>query len=175
MIWFLCVLSSFLAHSYKSSPKGTATSQFVWAVSIGCRLAAKTLAAFNAILLFLAAVLQFSNLIDSCWCNSSKLGLRGGAYTVITYTNDFLYDIKMAWAGGLIMSLLAAAAFLLAINLLRKRPAYPSILVPDSWDLTELSERSRRRRSVMTTTKAAEDDGCTVQSIAHHEQRSIGD
>jgi hypothetical protein len=45
LIWFLCVLSSFLAHSYKSSSKGTAASQFIWVVSIGCLLAAKTLAA----------------------------------------------------------------------------------------------------------------------------------
>ena len=42
MIWFFCVPSSFLAYSYKSSPKGT-TSQFAWAVSIDCRLMAKTL------------------------------------------------------------------------------------------------------------------------------------
>ena len=136
---------------------------------------AKSLAAFNAILLFLAAVLQFSNLIDSCWCNSSKLGLRGGAYTVITYTDNFLKGVKMAWAGGLIMSLLAATAFLLAINLLRKRPTQPSILVPDSWDLTELSDRSRRRQSMTPVTKAAEDDGCTVQSMARPERRSTGD
>ena len=136
---------------------------------------AKSLAAFNAILLFLAAVLQFSNLIDSCWCNSSKLGLRGGAYTVITYTDNFLKGVKMAWAGGLIMSLLAATAFLLAINLLRKRPTQPSILVPDSWDLTELSDRSRRRQSMTPVTKADEDDGCTVQSMARPERRSTGD
>ena len=82
---------------------------------------------------------------------------------MITYTNDFLYDIKMAWAGGLIMSLLTAAAFLLAINLLRKRPAQPSILLPDSWELAELSERTHRRSTTTTTTtEAAEDGGLTV-------------
>lgn len=166
MIWFLCVLSSFLTRSYKSSPKGTATSQFVWAASICCRLTAKTLATFNTVLLFLAAVLQFSNLSDNCYCNSSKLGLHGRAYTVITYPNDFLYEIKMAWASGLIMSLLAVAPFLLAINLLRKRPAQPSILLPDNWELAELSERSRRRSATMMT-DAAEDDGRT----AHPEHR----
>ena len=175
MIWFLCVLSSFLAHSYKSSPKGTTTSQFVWVVSIGCRLTAKTLAAFNAVLLFLAAVLQFSNLIDNCYCNSSKLGLRGAAYTVITYTSDFLYDIKIAWAGGLIMSLLTASLFLLAINLLRKRPAGPGILLPDSWELSELNERNCHRRGTLSMTKVAEDDGCTVQSMMRPEHRSTGD
>ena len=126
---------------------------------------------FNAVLLFLAAVLQFSNLIDNCYCNSSKLGLRGAAYTVITFTSAFLHDIKIAWAGGLIMSLLTAALFILAINLLRKRPTQPSILPPDSLELNELSESSRHHRSAKT--RAAEDDACMVQSVKRPEHRTI--
>ena len=170
VIWLLCVLSSRLAHSYKTSQRGTATSQLFWATSITFRLTAKALAAFNVILLFLAAILQFSNVIDNCYCNSSRLGLRGGAYTVITYTEHFSHNIKIAWAGGLIMSSTMAALFLLAINLLRKHPAHHSIHFPDSWELTQLSERNRRR-SAATMTMVAEEDGCTLRSMTRPELR----
>ena len=130
-------------------------SIFVRAISIAFRQTAKTLAFFNAILLFLAAIVQFSNVSNSCWCNSSKLGLHSKAYTVIAYTSDVLLNIKIAWAGGLMMSFLTAALFLLAINLLRKRPTSKSFSLPDDLELTELRERSRRR-SPTTMTEAVE-------------------
>ena len=166
VIWLLCVLSSILTHSYKTSHS---TSRFVWVTSIAFRLMAKFLAAFNVVLLFLAAILQFSNIIDNCYCNSSKLGRRSEAYTIITYTND-LYNIKMAWAGGLMMSFAMAALFLLAINLLRKCPMHQSIYLPDSWELTQLS-RERSRRSATTMTMVAEEDRCTLQNMTRPELR----
>ena len=61
-----------------SLKKGIAASQVVWAISITFRLVAKTLAAFDIVLLFLVVIVQFSNLND-CWCNSSKLSLHSGA------------------------------------------------------------------------------------------------
>ena len=170
VIWLLCVLSSILTQSYKTSQMGTATSQLVWVTSIAFRLMAKSLAAFNVVLLFLAAILQFSNVIDNCYCNSSKLGLHGGAYTIITYTTDFLYKIKIAWAGGLMMSFAMAALFLLAINLLRKCPVHQSIHLPDSWELTQLSERSHSR-SAVTMTMVAEEEECTLRNTTRPELR----
>ena len=169
VIWLLCVLSSILAHNYKTSQRGTA-SQLVWVTSIAFRLTAKSLAAFNVVLLFLAAILQFSNVIDNCYCNSSKLGLHSEAYTIITYTNEFLSSIKTAWAGGLIMSFTTATMFLLAINILRKHPMQQSIHFPDSWELPQLSERSRRR-SATTMTMVAEEDGCTLRNMTRPELR----
>ena len=151
MIWLLCVLSSFLVHSYKSSKtEGIATSGFVWVLAIVFRLTAKTLAFLNAILLFLTAILQFSNITDNCYCNSSKLGRHKNPYTVITFTSDFLHDIKIAWAGGLIMSLLTAALFLIAINLLRKRSTDKALSSSDDLELTELNETLKSRRRTVT-------------------------
>ncbi|KAF8345409.1 hypothetical protein F5887DRAFT_1192053 [Amanita rubescens] len=114
---------SILAHCYKESKKGTATSTFIWGASLALRHTAKTLAACNAVWLFLSAIFQFTNLDDTCWCNTSKLSLHSKAYTVITYRDPLLASIKIAWAGGLTMAFLTAALFLVALNVLRKRPA----------------------------------------------------
>ncbi|KAF8345426.1 hypothetical protein F5887DRAFT_180604 [Amanita rubescens] len=120
LIWFLCVLSSVLAHYYK---KGTRISTFIWGTSLVLRYTAKCLAAGNTVWLFLTAILQFGNLDDTCWCNSSKLSLHSKAYTVIIYTDSFLAGIKIAWAGGLAMAFLTAALFLIALNVFPRRLA----------------------------------------------------
>jgi len=133
LIWLFCVLSSILAHCYKESKKGTATSTFIWGASLALRHTAKTLAACNAVWLFLSAIFQFTNLDDTCWCNSSKLSLHSKAYTVITYTDPLLTSIKTAWAGGLAMTFFTAGLFLIALNVLRKRPAKKPESIPLQW------------------------------------------
>ncbi len=130
LIWLFCVLSSVLAHCYKAFRKGTAASTFVWGVSLALRHTAKSVAACNAVWLFLTAIFQFGNLDNTCWCNSSKLSLGSKAYTVITYTEPFLTGIKIAWAGGLVMAFFTAALFLIALNVLRKRPPKEPESVP---------------------------------------------
>ena len=166
MIWLLCVLSSFLAHSYKSFKKDTTSSQFVWAISIAFRLTAKTLAVFNVVLLILAAIFQFSNLNNNCWCSSSKLSRHSKAYIVIIYTGDVFHSMKIAWAWGLLMSFLTAALFLFAINLLRKRSTDESLSSPDCLELTELSERSRRR-SAATMTEVIDENRVQLMPNLH--------
>ena len=127
LIWLFCVLSSVLAHWYRSitskstATNGTATSTLIFAASLFLRYVAKCVAACNAVWLFLTAIFQFSNLDDNCWCNSSKLSLHSKAYTVIMYTGPFLTNIKIAWAGGLVMAFLTAALFLVALNVLTRR------------------------------------------------------
>ena len=133
LIWILCVLSSVLSHYYKAGKKGTATSTCIWGASLVLRLTAKCVAAVNAVWLFLTAIFQFSNLYDNCWCNSSKLALGSKAYTVISYSDPVLNSIKLAWAGGMVMALFTAALFLIALNVLRKRPAKEPESIPLQW------------------------------------------
>jgi hypothetical protein len=83
---------------------------------------AKILATVNAIWLFLTAIYQYSNLGHNCWCNSSKLGLHQKAYIIVIIPDDLASGEVTIWIGGLVMSFLAPGLFLLAINLLRKRP-----------------------------------------------------
>jgi len=123
LVWLFCVLSSVLAHCYKSIKKGTATSTFIWGASLALRHTAKLAAAGNAVWMFPTAILKYSNLYDTCWCKSNKFALGSRAYTVITYPDPVLNRIKLAWAAGLVLSFFTAALFLIALNVLRKRPA----------------------------------------------------
>jgi len=83
---------------------------------------AKILATVNAIWLFLSAIYQYTNLGNNCWCSSTKLSLHEKAYVVVITPNGLAISGAFIWIGGLVMSILAAGLFLLAINLLRKRP-----------------------------------------------------
>lgn len=124
LIWLFCVLSSALAHCYRTFRNDkTATRTLIWGASLILRYTAKCMAAGNAGWLFLTAIFQFSNLNDSCWCNSIKVTIHNRAYTVILYTDPLLTGVKIAWAGGLAMSVLTAALFLIALNVLPTRLA----------------------------------------------------
>jgi hypothetical protein len=83
---------------------------------------AKILATINAICLFLSALYQYTNLGNNCWCSSVKLSLHQKAYVLVITPNDLAVSEALIWVGSLVMSTLAAGLFLLAINLLRKRP-----------------------------------------------------
>lgn len=93
--------------------------------SIVLRHLAKTLAAFNAVWLFLSTLIHLSNLDNTCYCASDVLSLRDRGYAMIEFTADIAKSTVMAWAGGLIFSSLIAVLFLLAIGLLRKHPEQP--------------------------------------------------
>ena len=129
LIWLLCVVSSILSHSYKTSQKRTTTSAIVRGLSIAFRRMAKVLATVNAIGLFVTAIYQYSNLSNDCWCISGKLSLRQKAYVVVIFSNNSMG----IWILGFVMSFLAAGLFLLAINLLRRRPERP-YQASDGWE-----------------------------------------
>ena len=142
LVWLFCVLSGVLADCCKTIKKDkAATRKLIWGASLVLRYAAKCLATGNAVWLFLTAIFQFSNLDDNCWCNSNKLSFHSKAYTVITYTDPVLTSIKTAWAGGLAMSFLMAAVFLIVLNVWPTRLAKeadptiprPPPMRPESW------------------------------------------
>jgi hypothetical protein len=133
-IWLFCVLSSVLAHCHEPFKDKPVTGTFIWGASLALRYMAKCVAAGNAVWLFLTAIFQFSDLDNNCWCNSNKL-FYSKAYTVITYTDPLLTFIKIAWAGGLVMSFLTAALFLIVLNVLPTRLAKepdPTVTIPRS-------------------------------------------
>jgi len=119
LVWLLCVVSSILSYSYNASQKRSA---IVWGLSIASRRAAKTLATINAFWLFLSALYQYTNLGNNCWCSSARLSLQQKAYVPVVTPNHLTFWGALIWVGSLAMSILAAGLFLLAINLLRKRP-----------------------------------------------------
>ena len=125
LIWLFFFVSSILAHNYKASQKHTLSSGLARVFSIALRHLAKTLAAFNAIWLFISTLIHLSNLDNTCYCASDVLSLRDRGYAMIEFTADIAKRTVVAWAGGLVFSSLIAVLFLLAICLLRKHPELP--------------------------------------------------
>ncbi|KAK2465062.1 hypothetical protein APHAL10511_002870 [Amanita phalloides] len=122
IIWLFSLISSILVQSYMTAQQHSRTTTLAYVFSIIFRHLAKALAAINTLWLFTSSLLQFSNLFDTCYCNASVLG-RGShsAYTVLAYTPADASAVKLAWAGGMILSSAVAISFILIINMLRKR------------------------------------------------------
>ena len=110
-----------------TSKRRTRTTEFIGGLSIAFRHLAKTVAAINTVWLFLQSLLQFGNIFDTCYCNGAVIGLGKHAYVMLQVTQDVVDAVKVAWAGGLILSSLTAILFVLALNLLRKNPEQSSL------------------------------------------------
>lgn len=122
VVWMLCVLSSALARSYTTSSHGLSRKVAGW-LAIITRLLAKTLAVVNAFYIILLSLLQFSNVYDSCYCRSSFPGFGNNkAYIKLKYSEDDNRLVNLYWIGGMIMVSLVSLLFIIAINLLKRRP-----------------------------------------------------
>jgi hypothetical protein len=82
LIWAMLVTSSMLTHS---------PHLVVWLRRVG-----KALACGNGALIITSGTLQFANVFDRCYCNSSILG--GKTYDVLLTS---FKDVKGPWVGGL--------------------------------------------------------------------------
>ncbi|KAK2465070.1 hypothetical protein APHAL10511_002878 [Amanita phalloides] len=132
IIWLFSLISSILVHSYTTARQHSRTTMLAYVFSIVFRHLAKALAAINTLWLFTSSLLQFSNLYDTCYCNSCVLGQHASAYAVLAFTPADASTVKLAWAGGMMLSSITAISFILAINILWKRP---EITVPFMMEL----------------------------------------
>ena len=103
VVWMLLLTSSILTHYYTITTYGL-RARAAKHLSIFFRLLGKFIAAFNAIWILLACVLQFGGFFDSCYCNSNIFSLRDHAYNAILLTPGDVSVIKSAWIGGVCMS-----------------------------------------------------------------------
>ena len=125
MIWAVSLLSSYLAHCAKvwhdrgDVPRSRFNSaSFVEGLANFLRQLSTFFAYCNTIAIVLVCVFQFSNVFNTCYCNSSVLG-RGaqGAYIIIG--TDFDHGpVKGAWVGGLVLAGGAVALFMFFLHLM---------------------------------------------------------
>ncbi|KAF8996104.1 hypothetical protein BDQ17DRAFT_1392086 [Cyathus striatus] len=122
--WFLLIVSSILSHyvvSFESvNGKQRRISQVYVArmLAILLRRIGKFTASINAIWIVVLCMFQFTNFYDTCYCNSSVLGLGSSAYNVIILVKDDLSSMRFAWSCGVGLAGGTAAIFIIFINLL---------------------------------------------------------
>ncbi|KAJ7439336.1 hypothetical protein FB451DRAFT_1344268 [Mycena latifolia] len=131
LVWMMLVTSSALAH-YSTQSVGvrgkavyTRSTRIAGKVSIFLRRLGKVLASCNAVWIVLACIFQFSSFFDSCYCNSSKLGLGSFAYYVIDLVSADLTTMKTAWIGGVALAGGCSILFVAWVNIFINPPLPP--------------------------------------------------
>jgi hypothetical protein len=102
--WFLLVLSSWLSQSQCLSARPPASYPNL---AILTRWLGKLLAIMSALWVILLSGLQFSNVYDSCWCNSCTVTRGTGvkSYVIFFATYDTVAGIaSTAWVWGVAWS-----------------------------------------------------------------------
>jgi len=125
LIWVMLVVSSILSHyasSYSDRPRSPFSSITICLVKVASNLlrrGGKFVAIVNALGIIAAGMLQFTNVYDNCYCNSSVLG-RGAqnAYSIVVFDDSDFGQTKGAWFGGLALAGSACLGFIFYMTLL---------------------------------------------------------
>ncbi|KAG2151908.1 hypothetical protein BD769DRAFT_10395 [Suillus cothurnatus] len=125
LIWVMLVVSSILSHyasSYSDRPRSPFSSITIRLVKVASNLlrrGGKFVAIVNALGIIAAGMLQFTNVYDNCYCNSSVLG-RGAqnAYSIVVFDDSDFGQTKGAWFGGLALAGSACLGFIFYMTLL---------------------------------------------------------
>ena len=115
MAWLALTLSAYLSHLYSlrlDKSHGRCPCTLLAALAVLTRLLGKLIASANAIFVVATSVLQFTGLLDNCWCNASIPSLGKAAGWVVLFATDaqFFAACKSAWIGGVFMGIIVGAA-----------------------------------------------------------------
>ncbi|KAG1788940.1 uncharacterized protein HD556DRAFT_1495779 [Suillus plorans] len=125
IVWAMLVTSSIISHytylySARSSwsPFFSITMRLAKVLSDLLRWSGKFLATVNAVWLITASMLQFADVYDNCYCNSSALG-RGvqHAYNIVMTDSLDLGLTETAWWGGLALACSTSVGFVFFMSL----------------------------------------------------------
>jgi hypothetical protein len=112
--WFFLVTSSFLAHFL--SRRHPVFPTFFSIIKGLLYWAGNILAVLNAVGIIVASILQFSNVYENCYCNSSVLGLKAHhAYDTILVAGS---DVKKPWAAGVVLGCACTFVYILFVYIL---------------------------------------------------------
>jgi hypothetical protein len=123
LAWIFFVASSIVTHYFSAqrrhSPR-TSHSRIkslkrIRKLAIWLRRVGKSLSAINVAIIIAACALQFSNVYNECYCNSSVIGLGRRAYDVIVITAD---ELKKPWFTGVTLACTCAGLFAVFVNVL---------------------------------------------------------
>jgi hypothetical protein len=137
IIWMMLLISSILAHysatdfdqkslsteeqsstGEKSHPRKPLSARVSRVLSDCLRRMGKLLAIANAGWVITTCILQYSDVYDTCFCNSSMITRGAAAYITIIETPAQAILAKHAWIGALFLVFTSASAFIILVALL---------------------------------------------------------
>lgn len=129
IIWGMMVTSSVITYyavdrdSLMYNPNTARTSQRIaCSCAVILNRVAKVLAAFNSIWIIAACVFQFTNVFNTCWCNSSQYGFREESFVPIILGRDDEEGVLHFWAGAVSMALASVFLFIGYIKIFLNPP-----------------------------------------------------
>jgi hypothetical protein len=114
----MLLISSILAHSADDIKKPRFARVFFLALSDCLRRMGKLLAVANAIGVLATCIIQYSDVYNTCICNSSKFSRGAAAYVTVNETPAQAALAKHAWIGALVLLVSSVSVFMILIFLL---------------------------------------------------------
>ncbi|OAX33735.1 hypothetical protein K503DRAFT_851829 [Rhizopogon vinicolor AM-OR11-026] len=119
VIWMMLLVSSILAHySAAYSRRVSLPARVALALSHWLRWMAKLLAIVNSMWAVALCAIAYSNVFNTCFCNSSMFSRGKGAYNVLRETTAQVALVKATWIISLVMASVSVLFFLGLVNLL---------------------------------------------------------
>jgi hypothetical protein len=102
----------------KSLPRKPLSARVSLALSDCLRRMGKLLAIANAGWVITTCILQYSDIYDTCFCNSSMITRGAAAYVTVFETSAQATLAQRAWIGALFLVFISALAFIALVALL---------------------------------------------------------
>ena len=122
-VWFLLTLSAYLSHRWSLLQENCQIPRhsLLGPLAVIIRLVGVSLAAINASFVVVISVLQFTNIMDNCWCAACILSVKQRVGWVILFASDLQIAAasKPGWLGGLFMSIVSVVLVTICIFMLR--------------------------------------------------------
>ncbi|OJA11442.1 hypothetical protein AZE42_04578 [Rhizopogon vesiculosus] len=119
VIWMMLLVSSVLAHySAAHSRRVSLPARVALALSHWLRWMAKLLAIVNSMWAVALCAIVYSNVFNTCFCNSSMFSRGKGAYNVVREITAQVALVKATWIVSLVMASISVLFLLGLVNLL---------------------------------------------------------
>jgi len=139
LVWFMMVLSSLFAHYADLQPDSKTSLKRVIRsrleanqsrqLSVTLNTSGKVLATLNTFWVLCCSTLQFANVFDTCYCNSSVTGLGvDKAFNVLLLTREDRTYVAGVWEGGVIMTLVSAGLFVIFVWVHERRTRWTNAI-----------------------------------------------
>lgn len=108
----MLTLSAYLSHlhSLRLETSHRCPSTLLAALAVLTRLLGKLLAAASAIFVVATSIIQFTGLLDNCWCDACipSLGKKAGWVVLFVSDAQITAASKSAWVGGVFMGIVVS-------------------------------------------------------------------
>ena len=124
LILFLAIISTILVRvsETRDDKRSPIVKSFTAYTAITLRRVARSLAFINATGLVVISCLQFSHLIDNCYCNASVIGRGTGSYILVSL-EGWISTMRTSRVVGTVLSAASMAIYMIFLRVFNSLPS----------------------------------------------------